>query len=85
MLHIYSKLKANKHLPYRLLKSLPILKGAWKLIALDFIVKLLLLKDPLIGIEYDLILVIIERLTKYRYFIPYLEVSDVEALTYTFS
>jgi hypothetical protein len=56
----------------------------WKLIALDFIVKLLLLKDLLIGIEYNLILVIIERLTKYKYFILYLEVSNVEALTYTF-
>jgi len=69
---------------YRQLKSLPILKGAWKLIALDFIVKLPLLKDPLIGVEYDLILVIIERLTKYRYFILYLEVSDAKALAYTF-
>jgi len=71
-------------LPYGQLKSLPIPKGAWKSIALDFIVKLPLLKDPLTGVEYDSILVIIERLTKYGYFIPYLEASDVEALAYTF-
>jgi len=71
-------------LPYRQLKSLPILKGAWKLIALDFIVKLPLLKDLLTGVEYDSILVIIDRLTKYKYFILYLEASDVEALAYTF-
>jgi len=71
-------------LPYRQLKSLPILKGAWKSIALDFIVKLPLLKDPLTGVEYDSILVIMERLTKYGYFIPYLEVSDAKALAYTF-
>jgi len=71
-------------LPYGQLKSLPILKGAWKLIALDFIVKLPLLKDPLTGVEYDSILVITERLTKYGYFIPYLEASDAKALAYTF-
>ena len=71
-------------MPYGQLKSLPILKGAWKLIALDFIVKLPLLKDLLTGVEYDLILVITERLTKYGYFIPYLEASDAEALVYTF-
>jgi len=71
-------------LPYGQLKSLPILKGAWKLIALDFIVKLPLSKDPLTGVEYDLILVITERLTKYGYFILYLKASDAEALAYTF-
>jgi len=51
---------------------------------LDFIVKLPLLKDPLTGVEYDSILVITDRLTKYGYFIPYLEASDAEALAYTF-
>ena len=68
---ICSKLKSNKHLPYGQLKSPPILIGAWKSIALNFIVKLPLSKDLMIGIEYDLILVITERLTKYGYFIPY--------------
>ena len=59
-------------MPYGQLKSLPIPKGAWKSIALDFVVKLPLSKDPLTGVEYDSILVITERLTKYGYFIPYL-------------
>jgi len=81
---ICSKLKSNRHLPYGQLKSLPILKGAWKSIALDFIVKLPLSKDLLTGVEYDSILVITERLTKYGYFIPYLEASDAKALAYTF-
>jgi hypothetical protein len=71
-------------LPYGQLKSLPIPKGAWKSIALDFIVKLPLSKDPLTGVKYDSILVITDRLTKYGYFIPYLEASDAEALAYTF-
>ena len=69
--NICSKLKSNRHSLYRQLKSPPILIGAWKLIALDFIVKLLLSKDLMIGTEYDLILVITKRLTKYGYFIPY--------------
>jgi hypothetical protein len=54
------------------------------LIALDFIVKLLPSKDPLIGIEYNSILVITERLTKYSKFVLYLEASDTKAFTYTF-
>jgi len=71
-------------LPYGQLKSPYTLKGAWKSIALDFIVKLPLSKDPLTGVEYDSILVITDRLTKYGYFIPYLEASDAKALAYTF-
>jgi hypothetical protein len=51
---------------------------------LDFIIKLLLSKDLLIGIEYNSILVIIERLTKYNKFILYLEASNTKVLTYTF-
>ena len=81
---ICSKSKANRHLPYGQLKSPYTPKGAWKSIALDFIVKLPLSKDPLIGVEYDFILVIMERLTKYEYFILYLEVSNTKALAYTF-
>jgi hypothetical protein len=81
---ICSKSKSNRHLPYGQLKSLPVPTGAWKSIALDFIVKLPLSRDPLTGVEYDSILVITERLTKYGYFVPYLEASDAEALAYTF-
>jgi hypothetical protein len=71
-------------LPYRQLKLTLVLKGVWKLIALDFIVKLLPSKDLLTGVEYDAILIIIERLTKYRKFVLYLEASNAKALVYTF-
>jgi hypothetical protein len=81
---ICSKSKSNRHLPYGQLKSTLVLKGAWKSLALDFIVKLPPSKDPLTGVEYNSILVIIERLTKYEKFIPYLEASDAKALAYTF-
>jgi hypothetical protein len=81
---ICSKSKSNRHLPYGQLISTLVPKGAWKLIALDFIVKLPPSKDLLTGIEYNSILVIIERLTKYSKFMLYLEASDTKALAYTF-
>ena len=37
------------------------------------------------GVEYDSILVIIERLTRYRMFIPYIEASTAEDLAYAVS
>jgi hypothetical protein len=51
---------------------------------LDFVIKLLLLRDPITGIEYDFILVITDRLTKYIYIILYLEANIVEDLVYMF-
>ena len=57
---------------------------AWLLIILDFIVKLLLLKEPLTGISYNDILVIMNRLTKYVYLISYKEASNAEDLAYIF-
>jgi hypothetical protein len=51
---------------------------------LDFIIKLPLLQDLIIRIEYDFILVVTDRLTKYIYIILYLEASIVEDLTYMF-
>jgi hypothetical protein len=54
------------------------------LIVLDFVIKLLLLQDLITGIEYDFILVVIDRLTKYIYMILYLEANTVEDLAYVF-
>jgi hypothetical protein len=47
---------------------------------MDFITKLLLSKDLVIGIKYDGILTVVERLTKWVYFIPYKEIWMVEQL-----
>jgi hypothetical protein len=52
--------------------------------ALDFITKLLLSKKLIIGVIYDSIIVVIDRLTKYTYFIPYFESSLTENLVYIF-
>ena len=34
--------------------------------------------------EYDSILVIVDRLTKYAYYLPYLKIVNIEELAYTF-
>ena len=47
-------------------------------------IKLLKLKESLIKVLYDFILVIINRLIKYRYFISYKKALSVEELVYTF-
>ncbi len=47
------------------------------------ITKLSLLKDPLTRVEYDLILVIVNRLLKYTIFIPYLELLIIEQFANT--
>ena len=51
---------------------------------MDFIIKLLLSREPIIKIKYDNILVIICKLTKYKYFISYQEISIAEDLAYIF-
>jgi hypothetical protein len=54
-------------------------------VALDFIVKLPPSVKPIIEVVFDSILVIINRLTKYGYFILYKESSSAEELAYTFN
>jgi hypothetical protein len=48
------------------------------------VIKLLLLRDLITGIEYDSILVITDRLTKYTYIILYLKANTAENLAYMF-
>ena len=52
----------------------------WKLIVIDFVVKLLLSKDSWTNYEYNTILVVTDRLTKYVYILLYKEVSTAEEL-----
>jgi hypothetical protein len=51
---------------------------------MDFITKLLLLKDPLTRIYYNSIIVIINRLIKFSIYLPYREVIDTEIIAYIF-
>ena len=52
---------------------------------MDFIIKLLVLKEVITGVTYDLVLVVINRLIKYAYFISYKEGSIAEELIYAFN
>ncbi len=77
-------MKHNQHKFYELLKSLSTSDRAWKSIALNFIVKLSKSKKRVIKTTYDFILIIIDRLIKYKYFLSYKKVTFTEDLTYTF-
>ena len=74
--------KPAQHALYRELKNLDILGRAWDLVSIDFIVKLLKLEELIIKVIYNSILVIVDRLTKFTYFVPYQEKLIVEDLTY---
>jgi hypothetical protein len=52
--------------------------------ALDFVTKLSLFKKPIIRVIYNSIIIVTDRLTKYAYFIPYLESSLAEDLAYIY-
>jgi hypothetical protein len=54
-------------------------------VALNFIVKLPLSVKLIIEVVFDSILVIIDRFTKYGYFILYKESLSAEKLAYTFN
>jgi hypothetical protein len=66
------------------MQLLDIPKTPWASIILDFVIKLLLLRDLITGVEYDFILVITNRLIKYTYMILYLKASTTEDLAYAF-
>jgi hypothetical protein len=52
--------------------------------ALDFVTKLPPFKELMTGVIYDSIIIVTDRLTKYAYFIPYLESFSAENLAYIF-
>ena len=56
----------------------------WSSVLLDFIIKLLLSKEPMTKTEFDSILVVVDRLTKWKTFILYKESSTAEDLIYVF-
>ena len=76
--------RPERHLPYGKLQSPQTPTQAWKSIALDFIVKLPLSEEPLTKVEYDSIMVVTDRLTKFAYFIPFMETSTAEELAYLY-
>lgn len=73
--------KTERHQPYGELQPLEPAEHPWSSIALDFIVKLPKSKAPT-GEEYDSILTITERLTKFAYFIPVREAISAPEVAY---
>ena len=76
--------KASRHKPYSKLQAILIPDKAWNSIALDFIIKLPISKEPITNCLFDSILVITDRLMKYSYFIPYKESINSKDLAYIF-
>ena len=82
--NVYARAKHDRHRSYKLMKSLNISNCAWKSIALNFIVKLSKFKKRVTETVYDSILIIVNQLTKYSYFLLYKKASTAEDLVYTF-
>jgi hypothetical protein len=76
--------KARRHKPYGELQPLPVAERPWDSITMDFITKLPLSEEPVSGQFYDSILVVVDRFTKFSYFIPYREDTDAEEMAYVF-
>ena len=56
----------------------------WQEVTMDMIVKLPKSKDTAIGVIYDSILVVVDRLTKYAYYILYYEIYSLPELVQLF-
>ena len=76
----YIRNKATYYTPYGLIKSLETLPRLWKSITLDFVVGLLLSRDPITGLEYDSICVVTDRFTKYAYIVLVLGTMDADTI-----
>ncbi len=82
--NVYICTKYNWYKLYELLKSFSTSDHAWKSIALNFIVKLFKSKKKVIKIIYDFILIIMNKLIKYRYFLSYKKATFTKDLIYIF-
>ena len=78
------KSKTTRHKPYGLLQPLPAPDRPWHTVTMDFIIGLPPSEEPLTGTKYDSILVLVDRLTKYCYFVPHLTTATVEDMAFVF-
>jgi hypothetical protein len=65
------KNKYSTHALYGEMQPMELPSELWTDISMDFVTGLPLSKDPATGLAYDLILVIVDRLTKYALMIPF--------------
>ena len=80
--NLYEKNKAKRYKLYGKLQPLPVADRPWLFITFDHIVKLPILTNPAINIGYDSIFVIVDRFTKFSYFIPTTKNIDTKQLAY---
>ena len=80
--NFYRKNKADQYKPYGKIKISEASKRAWGSIAIDWIMKLLLFRESMTKVMYNLILVIMDLLIKYIYFILYIKELGTEELIY---
>lgn len=78
------KSKASRHKPYGELQPLTVPNAPWESVSMDFITDLPPSKEPMTGKAHDAILVIVDRFTKYAYFLPYLKTGTAEDAAYVF-
>ena len=71
--NLYEQSKLGRYKPYRLLQPLLVAEQPWSSVTMNFITKLPTSKDSVTRIEYDSILTMVDRLTKWSYFFPYKE------------
>ena len=81
---LYHKIKSSRHKSYEEMRQILTSNQLWTSVVMNFIVKLSLFKKLLTEVFYDLILTIVNQLTKKVQFILYKKVSNTEELMYTF-
>lgn len=81
---VCNRAKVRRHKPYGLLEPLPAPKAAWSSISMDFITGIPESKDPATSVSYDSIWVVVDRLTKWAYFLPCSTRTTAEQLAYLF-
>ena len=77
----------NKYLIYNMYgrtQVMELLNAPWKEIIMDFITKLLKSKDFTMEILYDLMIIVINRLTKYVHFVFFKEIFNIKQLRHLF-
>jgi len=76
-----NKIQRDKR--YDEVTQLDALNASWESVTMNFITKLLTLKDSAWGVKFDSILTIVDRLTKYTMFISFKKTATASVLTYT--
>lgn len=77
------KTKASRKQKHGQIQPIEPPEDAWSVITMDMIVKLPKSEEPVTKTKYDSILVIVDKLTKYSYMLPWNENATSEDLAYT--